>query len=174
MMNQVRQNVLQIYNAFLQALNTCTPGELSVANIFLTQQSIANWVQDLDKTNKQIMYAYNQANLLLDDEDLKATLKECMNAYGEVYISVLNYLNTDIPFQVIVNAWNEITSKYGITNGDYYTLYQNQPSAEHYINLCENSHTRFINSKVKKYIDLTKPQAFDDKFKKYVKIEPLE
>lgn len=174
MINQVRHNILQIYNAFLVGLNICIPAETSVAGIFVSHPSIYKWAQDLESANSQIMYAYNQANLLVDDKDLNDVLRKCMQSFGELYQTVSLYLNSGIPNQTIVNAWNEITPKSGIMGGDYQTLCQNQVWAERFTNLCENSYTRDIQSKAKNYIALVHEPSFDEKFKKYVRIEELK
>ena len=85
-MNQTRQSVLDIYNAYLDAFHLTGQANGNVADIFVSDQSYYMWANDVDNKSKAVMYAYNAI----------------VDAKGE--------LNN--PNSKLVKKWNELLERY--------------------------------------------------------------
>ena len=103
--NQTRQCVLDIYNAYLDALHLTGQTNGNVADIFVSDQSYYMWANDVDNKSKAVMYAYNRAKLLLDDPQLVETLKNGFDAFSALNGTVKSYIFTGTPTRTIQNAW---------------------------------------------------------------------
>ena len=81
--NQTRECILDIYNAFFEAFHLAGIANQFVPNIFVSEESYYRWSLDVESKSKQVMYAYNKAKLLFDDEELITALKEGFHAFSK-------------------------------------------------------------------------------------------
>ena len=174
MQNQTRQAVLDIYNAYCAACNCIGSASENVSSIFVADQSYYQWANDVQKANSELFRAYNQARLLLDDENILNTLKTARDAYSKINSEIGAYIATGLPTQTITNAWSQISIQYGISVGNYYALIQNPICGEAFSKLCETSYTKRIQASIKTYLDIVGCDDFDEPFKKYVQIRELQ
>ena len=54
--NQTRQCILDIYNAYLDAFHLAGQADGNVPEIFVSDQSYYKWAMDVENKNKEIMY----------------------------------------------------------------------------------------------------------------------
>ena len=173
MMNQTRQCVLDIYSAYFNGFHILTQANGNIAEIFVSDQSYYRWAQDIESAERSITQAYNQAKLLLEDQQLLSQLSDAQAAFYSLNNAVKSYIYTGIPSQTIINAWAQFTPQYSVAMGNYIALFQNRALGEAFSRLCETTYTRDIQEKVKAYIDLVRSEQFDVPFKKYVQIQNL-
>lgn len=172
-MNQTRQSVLGIYNSYLTALNYATQANGNVAEIFVSDQSYYRWAQDIEAADADIIRSFNQAQLMIQDEELSHQIRDARDAFSQLTMAIKSYIYTGIPSQTVANAWAQFSPQYGIQGGNYYALMQNRTLAENFTKLCETSYTRDIQSKIERYIEVVGCDAFDEPFKKYVQINEI-
>lgn len=173
MMNQTRQCVLDIYNAYFDGFHILIQASGNIAEIFVSDQSYYRWAQDIENASKKIMQAYNQAKLLLDDATLLKQLSVAQAAFFLLEKAVKSYISTGIPSQTIANAWAQFSKQYSIASENYFALLQNRSLAESFCKMCETTYTKDIQQKVTVYIELVSNNQFDESFKKYVQIKEL-
>ncbi len=173
--NQTRQCILDIYNAYLDAFYLASQSNGNVPDIFVSEQSYYTWSNDIDNKNKEVMYAYNRAKLMLNDPKLLETLKRGFNAFSALNLSVKNYIITDVPTRTIHNAWNLFCKSHSnIQINDYYALLQDSVMVEEFRKLCSNTYTDDIQKNVEAFMTVVESDGFDDKFKIYLKISKSE
>ncbi len=176
--NQTRQTILNIYNSFLDALNVVEQSDSNIIDIFISQQFIQSWSEEISNSHKSITRSFKQANIILDDTDMIDYLKRCEISFVELSDSVNSYVNTPIPSQIIQNAWNNFQQRYPYNNSlianNYYLLHQNAVDLEEFKKMCKNSHTDNIQIKVNEFTNLMRDEKFDNYFKKYVQIQKMD
>lgn len=172
--NLTRHHVLDIYNAYCTALDCVGGVSDKLTNVFTSEQSYYSWANDVQKTDSELFRAYNQARLMLDDENLLTVLKKARDSYDKINAKISEYIATGIPVQTLTNAWTQISAQYGIVRGDYYSLNHNPIYGEAFSRLCETSHTKRIQILIKEYLDIVGCDDFDERFKKYVKIREMQ
>ena len=173
MMNQTRQSVLNIYNAFYTGAYVLAQADKNIAEVFSADQSYYRWGMEIENASKDITSAYNQAKLLVEDELLLQQLKEAKDAFVLVNQTVGSYICTGIPTQTIMNAWLNFSQQYNVQSGNYYALFQNRSLGEIFIKLCENTYTKDIQEKISSYLELVNNESFDKPFKVYVQIREV-
>lgn len=173
MINQTRQCVLDIYNAYLTALNITYQANGNVAEIFVSDQYYYRWEQDVRNADVAIIGAYNRAKLMLEDEALITEIEKARNAFSQLAKAISSYIYTGIPSQIITNAWAKFSVQHSVQIGNYYALTQNRVLGEDFSKLCETSYTKDIQNKMSAYIEIVGTDAFDKVFKKYVQIKEL-
>ena len=173
MMNQTRQCVLDIYNAYFNGFHILVQTNGNIADIFVSEQSYYRWAQDIENANKQIMQACNQAKLLLDDATLLKQLSVAQATFFLLEKTVKSYIYTGIPSQTISNAWAQFSRQYSITPGDYSALLRDRSLGETFCKMCETTYTTDIQKKVEGYIELVRQDQFDESFRRYVNIKDL-
>lgn len=173
MMNQTRQCILNIYNAFYTGAYVLAQADKNVAEVFSADQSYYRWGMEIENASKDVMSAYNQAKLLVEDEHLLQQLKEAKDAFVLVNQTVGSYICTGIPAQTIMNAWLNFSQQYNVQSGNYYALFQNRSLGEIFIKLCENTYTKDIQEKISAYLELVNNESFDKPFKVYVQIREV-
>ena len=107
--------------------------------------------------------SYNQAKLMLDDDQLLQALKTSFYKFNDLYGCVNSYYHSGLPFSAMNNAWAVVSPKYMINAGDYVTLSQNLPAMEEFWKLCENRHTQDI----RKFMEVFKSSMEDETFETY-------
>lgn len=173
--NQTRQCILDIYNAYLDAFLLTGQANGNVADIFVSDQSYFLWANDVDNRSKAVMYAYNRANLILNDPQLIETLKNGFDAFSALNGSVKNYIFTGIPTSTIKNAWRTFCQVHpDIQAGNYTVLLQDIVLADEFRRLCSNSYTDGIQKNIEVYMSVVGSDAFDEKFRKYLQISKAE
>ena len=173
MQNQTRQCVLDIYNAYFEALDVAFQAGDNVAEVFISDQSYYNWALSVENAMRGINRSYNQVKLMVEDEELLGVLTEARNSFSDINGTVKSYLNTGIPAQTIQNAWAQFSPVHGVPPGNYYVLMQNRALGEAFIKLCQTSYTDDIQKKLENYITFMESGKFDTPFKKYVQIKPM-
>ena len=81
MLNQTRQCVLGIYDAFFNGFHILMQANGNIADIFVSDQSYYRWAQDIENATKEITHAYNRTKLLLDDAKLLKQLCDAQTAF---------------------------------------------------------------------------------------------
>ncbi len=172
--NQSRKCMLEIYNAYVSALNIACQADKYVADVFSNDQSYYQWGMTVQNARVNVMGAYNRAKLMVGaDSEMIDYLKKSFDVFADLDATVGRYVGTGIPSQTIQNAWSEFFKKYGIFSNNYGVLYSNRVMHEEFIKLCENSYTHEIQDKITAYIDLVGCDGFDKYFEKYVRIENI-
>ena len=173
--NQTRQCVLDIYNAYLDAFHLTGQASENVVDIFVSDQSYYMWANDVDNKSKAVMYAYNRAKLMLNDPRLLKILKDGFKAFSSLNGSVKSYIFTGAPTRTIQNAWDVFCQSHpNIQRGDYYALLQDNILAEEFKKLCSNTYTAGIQKNIEMYMVVVGNDDFDEKFKKYLQISTAE
>ena len=173
MLNQTRQCVLGIYDAFFNGFHILTQANGNIAEIFVSDQSYYRWAQDIENATKEITHAYNRTKLLLDDAKLLKQLCDAQTAFFALEHAVKSYIYTGIPAQTIANAWPRFSNQYSVAPGNYYALFQNRSLGETFSKMCETTYTKDIQEKVTVYLELVSNDQFDELFKKYVQIKDI-
>ena len=173
--NQTRQCILDIYNAYLDAFHLTGQANGNVDDIFVSDQSYYMWANDVDNKSKAVMYAYNRAKLMLNDPQLLETLKNGFDAFSALNGAVKSYIFTGTPTRTIQNAWCTFCQSHpNIQPGNYYALLQDSIMANEFRKLCSNSYTDGIQKNIEMYMAVVGNDDFDDKFRKYLKISKPE
>ena len=173
--NQTRQCVLDIYNAYLDAFHLTGQANGNVLDIFVSDQSYYTWANDVENKNREIMYAYNRAKLMLNDPQLIETLKNGFNAFSALNDSVKSYIFTGTPSRTIQNAWYTFSQSHpNIQIGNYYALAQDSVLGNEFRKLCSNTYTDGIQKNIEVYMAVVGSDDFDEKFKKYLQISKSE
>ena len=169
--NQTRQCVLDIYNAYLDAFHLTGQASGNVADIFVSDQSYYMWANDIDNKSKAVMYAYNRAKLMLNDPQLLKTLKNGFDAFSALNGALKGYIFTGTPTRTIQNAWCTFCQAHpNIQPGNYYALLQDSVMANEFRKLCSNTYTDGIQKNIETYMAVVGNDDFDEKFKKYLQI----
>lgn len=169
--NQTRQCILDIYNAYLDAFHLAGQADGNIADIFVSEQSYYMWANDVDNKSKEVMYAYNRAKLMLNDTQLLETLKNGFDAFSALNGSVKGYIFTGVPTRTIQNAWCAFCQTHpNIPFGNYYALLQDSVLADEFRKLCSNTYTDGIQKNIELYMAVVGNDDFDVKFKKYLQI----
>lgn len=172
--NQTRQYVLDIYNAFFSGGYLLSQADGNIAYIFVSDQSYFNWSLEVENASRNIVKTYNSAKLIVKDDKFIKQLENAFNAFSEVELLVKKYITTGEALKVVETAWNDISGQCDILKGDYEQLYRNSELAEKFITSCETSQTSEIQQKVSEYLELTKKEEFDEMFKKYIQVRHLD
>ena len=173
--NQTRQCVLDIYNAYLDAFHLAGQASGNIPDIFVSDQSYYMWANDVDNKSKAVMYAYNRAKLMLNDPQLLETLKNGFDAFSALNGAVKSYIFTGTPTRTIQNAWCAFCQAHpNIQPGNYYVLLQDSVLADEFRKLCSNTYTDGIQKHIEMYMAVVGNDDFDEKFKKYLKISKPE
>ena len=173
--NQTRQCVLDIYNAYLDAFYLTGQADGNIADIFASDQSYYTWANDVDNRSKAVMCAYNRAKLMLNDPQLLETLKNGFDAFSALNGAVKSYIFTGTPTRTIQNAWCAFCQSHpNIQPGNYYVLLQDSVLADEFRKLCSNTYTDGIQKNIEMYMTIVGNDDFDGKFKKYLQISKAE
>ena len=173
--NQTRQCVLDIYNAYLDAFHLTGQANRNVADIFVSDQSYYMWASDVDNKCRAVMYAYNRAKLMLNDPLLLDPLEKGYYAFSALNGSVGSYVSTGAATRTIQNAWCIFCETHSnVKAGNYYVLLQDSVLAEEFRKLCSNTYTDEIQKKIEIYMGVVGNDDFDEKFKKYLQIPESE
>lgn len=170
--NLLRQNVLDIYNAYFNVLIVVTRAD-NVSGIFSAQQTMIQWMTDFQKAYDSLACSYNHAKLMLDDAQLLQVLNESFRRLNNLYNSVAQYSHSNLPVNVIHDAWAVISPKYAIQINNYDALSQNHIAMEEFWKLCDNRHTQEIRRLMEDFRASMSDENFDKYFKKYIQIKQL-
>lgn len=171
--NLLRQNVLDIYNAYFNGFNVVLQAIGNVADVFATPLSSQQWFAELQKAHETLACSYNQAKLMLDDPNLLKALELSFRKFNDLYGEVARYYSSGLLIATMSNAWNAISHKYMIGAGDYMTLVQNLAAMEEFWKLCDNRHTQEIRRLMEDFRASMATENFDKYFKKYIQIKQL-
>lgn len=169
----LRQNVLEIYNAYFNGLRVVNQTGGNVADVFSTPQSVKQWSDELQRAYEAITNSYNLAKLMFDDKQLLQTLRNSFEKFNDLYFCVNNYYHSEFLLATITTAWNRVSFKYGITKEDYMSLLLNSEAKEDYLKQCENHYTQDIQKSMDAFIVSMKDENFDVYFKEYIKMSDL-
>lgn len=171
--NQTRQIILEIYNAFFTGFKIAYQAKDNIEDIFISDQSYYKWATDLETAYNSIAQMYNQAKILIKDNDFIASLKKAFDTFGTLNLSVNQYIVTGIPSQMINNAWQKFYTEHQIFYGNYYSLIQNRSLYEEFRKLCKTTYTDEIQKNLKNYINIVNTNEFEGQFKNYISIQQL-
>ncbi|MBP3772132.1 MAG: hypothetical protein J6I53_05490 [Treponema sp.] len=171
--NQTRQIILEIYNAYFTGFRITSQAKENIEDIFISDQSYYKWATDLETAFNSIAQMYNQAKLLIRDNEFIVSLKKAFESFGALNHSVGQYIATGIPSQMINNAWQKICTEHQIFYGSYYFLLQNRSLYEEFRKLCKTTYTDEIQKNLRNYINIVDTNEFDDQFKKYISMQQL-
>ena len=169
--NQTRQIILNIYNSFVSALDLVAQANGNVPEIFVSEQSYYQWALEVESTSSDIMLAFNQAQLIIQDEELLNLIREAKNRFSQLASSVKSYIYTDIPTKTIKKAWDIFVHKYNVEFGNYVFLLANPTLASEFIGYCDTDYTKKIQTEIEQYIEIVGKDTFDEPFKKHVQIK---
>lgn len=171
--NQARQIVLNIYDAFFVGGQVASQANGCVDEMFTSEQSYYKWAADVQNASSAISQMYNQAKLLIKDDDFVNSLKMAYNAFNDFNTSVYQYISTGFPSQTINNAWTHVYNKFGLVYGNYYALLQNHVWHEEFRRMCKTSDIDAIQERLEKYLAVVGDDAFDNHFKQYISIQKV-
>lgn len=170
---QNRENVLQIYNAFVNSHQVVKRGGISAEITFAYPQNTSIWADDLEITSNDLALTMNRVNLFFSksNSEFINVLRACVNKFEQIHQAVIEYVRSG-GHDVIRNAsWNNITQTYGIMKGDYWALQQNQIAMGQFLQLCETNNVKEIKKLAAEYLEMLKDENFDVYFEKYLSIE---
>lgn len=81
--NLLRQNVLEVYNAYFNGLRVVDQAVGNVADVFASPQSLQQWVYEFQRAYEMLACSYNQAKLMLDDDQLLQALKTSFYKFND-------------------------------------------------------------------------------------------
>ena len=170
---QLHSDVLNIYNAFCESLNT-----LGAANNFKLvigyPQYTADWNNRLYNSLANISQACNHAVLLFGkDDELCKVLSKIYNKYKDIQIKYLTMLNNRVFDNIRESAWKTISTTFLITPGDYFSLNYNKEAYEQYLLLCDKDDSKEFIKELNGLLKLYEYKNFDKHFEKYLKISEL-
>ena len=171
--NLLRQNVLEVYNAYFNGLRVVYQAIGNLADIFASPQALQQWTFELQKAYETMSCFYKQAKLMFDDAQLLQALETSFNKFNDLYIRVNQYYHSGLPIVTMNSAWFSVSPKYGINIWDYVTLSQNLPAMEEFWKLCDNRHTQDILKLMEAFKASMEDETFDKYFKKYIRINKL-
>ena len=171
--NLLRQNVLEVYNAYFNGLRVVEQAVGNVADVFASPQSLQQWVYEFQRAYEMLACSYNQAKLMLDDDQLLQALKTSFYKFNDLYGCVNSYYHSGLPLSAMNNAWAVVSPKYMINAGDYVTLSQNLPAMEEFWKLCENRHTQDLRKFMEVFKSSMEDETFDKYFEKYIRMNQL-
>ena len=172
--NQTRQYILEIYDAYFEACNLAYQTHNDVLEAFISDNSWYNWGASVDHADLLMKKAYNQSRMMLDDEELLKELKKVQEALSQINNTVKQYVYTGIPSQVIQGAWNEMFLKYQIQPEDYKTVFSNGALGEEFKKHCRTSYTENIQQKMLDFTHLVNTSSIPEKLREYIRIEPMK
>ena len=172
--NQTRECILNIYNSFYTGLDIVLKAGSDVGEVFTSDQSYYLWAQSIENANADIFRSFNQAKLMVDDDDLINQLREAKDIFSRLHVAVNHYISTGIPAQMINNAWMKISSQGNIQPGNYYALLQNRVLHEEFLSSCKTGYTHNIQGILEEYRNCVGKDTFDKPFRKYVQIKELD
>lgn len=107
--NQTRQAVLDIFQAYFDAVTVAQqPGD-EVASAFVADKSYYQWSLAVEASSKNVTLALNKAKLLLgDDQELIDYLKKCSRAFAEINYAINAYVNSGIASKAVEIAWKTL------------------------------------------------------------------
>lgn len=171
--NLLRQNILDIYNAYVNGLRVIDQGIGNVSDVFASPWSLQQWTNELQKACETLSCSYNQAKLMLNDAQLLQALKTSFNKFNVLYVCVNHYCNNGLLTATMNNAWAVVSPKYMINTGDYVTLSQNIPAMEEFRKMCDNRNTQDIRKLMEEFKASMEDEIFDKHFKKYIRMNQL-
>lgn len=171
-LNQSRQDILSVYNAFSEALLT-VQSYGAVENVFSNEQITYTWCQELTTRKKEVLKAFDKAKLLLNDKELTDYLEKVREKYMDVYNCIARYTYNNLHTETLKSARMSIMPQYGNGVYDLTWLAMNPTARDQIIKLCENVNTKEINEKIKQFSEMLSDDKFDYRFKKYIEIKEL-
>lgn len=175
MLNQTREIIFKIYNAFLDGFYYVSQASGNIPEIFVSDQSFFKWALELEDKNREITFSYNKAKLILKNELLLQNLKDGFNIFSDLTNSVTTYIGSGIAFKIYQNAWIQFSKNHpNIQIGSYETLLLNQELAEEFKKYCSNEYTDAIQNKIEKYAMIVGTDDFDEMFKEYTQVSMIK
>jgi hypothetical protein len=176
---QMHGDILKIYDDFCYAQNVVGVAQDRVHVIFSnfnTYNGIntpLQWNNGIMNAVTVICQAKNRAELLLptNDIELKKLLKNLMNKYRCLKVTVDNYCFSGIAFNITTEAWNTISTAYNIKYNDYDSLTSNPQAYTAFLKLCSNDTTQQIETIINEILDLFQYEKFDKYFEKYLRMD---
>lgn len=171
--NLLRQNVMEVYNAYFNGLRVVEQAVGNVADVFTSPQSMQQWLCEFQRTYEMLTCSYNQAKLMLNDDKLLQVLNISFYKFSDLYNAVNAYYHSGVPLTTIINAWEIISLKYKINKSDYVALVQNPKIMKEFRELCDNRYTQDIKKLMEAFKMSLTYEKFDKHFKKYIQIDRL-
>lgn len=172
--NQTREVVIDIYQSFFHAFSVVQQAGDNVAGVFVSGQSYYPWGVAVESAFKDVALAYNKTKLLFEeDKAFIGYIRKCWSSFSDINDAVNRYISSGIATQTVGAAWSTFSQKYAIQPGNYFALYQDPVWGEEFKKLCDNSYTQDIQRKINAYKELTGRDAFDEGFRKYVRVQEL-
>lgn len=172
-LNQSRQDILSIYNAFSEALVSLQMIG-TVESVFSNEQNTYLWNQEINNRKSDLINACNKAKLMFNDNQLTNHLMESIKVYNEICTCVSRYIYNNTHAQVLQNARSAVASQFGTVAYDPTELSKNTAAREQLIKLCENENTREISAKIQVFSEMLNEKQFDAQFKKYIEIQEID
>lgn len=171
-LNQYRQDLLSIYNTYLEAwINLLRNG--SVENIFSHEQLTYDWNHNINNMFIEVSKACDKAKLLLDDKELIDSLISVRDEYKEICTCVSRYIYNNTCRQVLVKALETVALHNKITVNDIINQAQNPVIHEQLLKHCENENTREISKKIENLSTKMSSDEFDSMFRKYLQFHEI-
>lgn len=172
---QSRENILQIYNSFVNALGIVCQGQNKVEYIFSNPNSTDKWLNDLISANNSLTLVMNQAELFFrrSNPDLIIILKKCKESFRNLFQSISSYANDGQLLMVQNQAWNTISLTFGIPFGNYWLLQQNNMAMQQFLQLNTTDETKKIQKEIDEFISLFQYDKFDIYFEEYLSIQKV-
>lgn len=172
---QSRDNILQIYNAFVNALSVVYQGQSNVENIFLNSNSTNTWLNNLILAGNSIDLVMNQAELFFrrSNPDLVEMLNSCKKGFHHLHESILSYAYDGRLTVVQTQAWDTILHRFGIPMWNYEMLQQNYMAMQQFIQLNTTDDTKKIQKEIDEFISLLQYDKFDIYFEEYLSIQKV-
>ena len=179
---QMRSEFLKIYDDFCSAQSVISSvyGQIHIvfSNFTVVNSTTAplKLVSDINNATSTICQSVNKARIVLPsyDEGSRKILDNIYKKFFELQNKVNNYYNSGYAYSVSENAWNYVTSSYGIVKYDYYTLIRNSVAYDYFLNLCINNLTNEIEVIIKDTLPLFDYDKFDRYFEPYLQMGRLE
>lgn len=171
--NLLRQNVLDVYNVYFNGLRVVEQYMLSGVIIFAFRSILQQWMKEFQEAYDALWRTFNQARLMLNDDQLLQALMRSFHRFSELYSYVNSYWQRGLLLNTMKDAWMVISSKYAIEVENYVTLSQNSSAMKELRELCDNEHTQEINRLMEAFKASMGDETFDKHFKEYIRITQL-
>lgn len=86
-----------VNNAYFNGLRVVDQAVGNVADVFASPQSLQQWVYEFQRAYEMLACSYNQAKLMLDDDQLLQALKTSFYKFNDLYGCVNSYYHSGLP-----------------------------------------------------------------------------
>jgi len=178
---QMHTDILKIYDDFCVAQNSLTmiKGRIHIIfSDFYTQQNgqliPVSTIETLISSLNKIVQARNKAGLIFPDTDkhIHSIIKNINDKYKKLCIDFEDYLNSGVPYQKYLSAWEEM-KKFNFQPNSYHVLTSSPAHYQTFLESCKTQTTNDMEKNVDDLLELFRNENFDEYFKKYVQIDSI-